>query len=248
MANIDYSQIKIGSNNENSIGFFGLKNDQDEAIVRIMHDSVESFDIVTTHPIQINGKYRRLNCIRDPREPIENCPVCAAGDKIQQRIYIHLINYTRDDDGNIVGKPCVWERSVSYARTLAGLINDYGPLSDCIFKIRREGASGDLKTTYAITYCRPEVYNPNVYVKPENAFDGYRAVGNVVFDKNFDELVYYVTTGSLDMPNQNAQSVPTVTPINNATMQYTPPVQNTADVPWEQNNVTTPIQRPIRRY
>ena len=73
-------------------------------------------------------------------------------------------------------------------------------------------------------------------------------MGNVVFDKNFDELVYYVTTGSLDMPNQNAQSTPAAGPVNNTTMQYTPPVQNTADVPWEQNNVTTPIQRPIRRY
>ena len=47
---IDFNNMSGGANN-NSVGFFSLKNDGDEAIVRIMHDNTASFDILTEHSI-----------------------------------------------------------------------------------------------------------------------------------------------------------------------------------------------------
>ena len=37
------------------VGFFTLKNDGDEAIVRIMHDTPEEFDILAVHQTQVDG-------------------------------------------------------------------------------------------------------------------------------------------------------------------------------------------------
>lgn len=198
MANINFDQINVGSgnaNNGNNVGFFTLKNDGDEAIVRIMHDSTADFNIMTTHSIQIDGKFRRVNCIRTPMEPMDKCPLCASGEKVQQRIYIHLIQYVRDESGAIVPRPMVWERSIQYAVTLKNLIDEYGPLSDSIFKVRRSGAPGQRDTSYSIMYGNPNVYRSDMYPKVEGAFDKYKVLGTAVMDKTYDEIATFVSTG-----------------------------------------------------
>ena len=74
------------------IGFFFLKNDGDEAVVRIMHDSTADFDMCAVHNVDVgNGRKRNVNCIRTPKEPIENCPLCAANVPVYTKIFIHLI-------------------------------------------------------------------------------------------------------------------------------------------------------------
>lgn len=236
MSQIRFDQINNNEGNDGNfrVGFFSLKNDGDEAIVRIMHDSTDTFDIVTTHPVQIGNKYRRVNCIRDPRDPLDNCPLCKSGSKIQQRLYIHLIQYVKDDQGNIVPQGKVWERAASYAVTLKNLIDEYGPLSNCIFKIRRNGEAGSMQTTYSILYGNPQVYRNDIYPTDPSIFEGYSAVGTAVMDKNFDELAEFMATGEFPASqNQNtqAQVVPQNAPVNYQTVQpqqvpyVAPPVQ-----------------------
>ena len=198
MAQIDFYSIQNNENsNGNSVGFFSLKSDGDEAIVRFAHDSVESFEILTTHDITLNGKFRKVNCIRDPEEPIENCPMCASGKNVKQRIYIRMVQYVVDQNtGNIVAMPKVWDRPASYARKLKSLMDEYGTLTDFVFKIKRHGASGSRETSYDILFCNPTNYDVNRYVKDFSAFDNYHALGSVVLNKNFDELFTFETTGS----------------------------------------------------
>lgn len=204
MAKINFDQISTGNeSNGFQVGFFSLKNDGDEAVVRIMHDNTASFDLVTTHPIQIGNKYRRVNCIRDPRDPMDNCPLCKSGAKVQQRFYIHLIQYVKDEQGNIIPQAKIWERSASYAVTIKNLIDEYGPLSDCIFKIRRNGEAGSMNTTYSILYGNPQVYRPEFYPKDESLFEGYSVVGGAVMDKNFEELSEFIATGEFPQRQQN---------------------------------------------
>ena len=76
--NLDEAELNGGNNsgNGNDVGFFTLRNDNDEAIVRFMCDSTDDFEILTVHDVQIGTKYRKVNCIRDPREPLDNCPLC----------------------------------------------------------------------------------------------------------------------------------------------------------------------------
>ena len=278
MAQIKFDQVNTGDTSDNLIRFFALKNDGDEAIVRIMHDNTDSFDLVTTHLIQHNNKYRRVNCIRDPREPLENCPLCKAGVKIQQRMYIHLIEYVKDDYGKIIPQGKIWERSATYAMTIKNLIDEYGPLSDCIFKIRRNGKPGSRETTYSILYGNPQMYKVEDYPKDENIFKNYSAVGTAVLDKSFEELAEFLATGDFpqmaeavkqnqetedtfnytDTAENNVRNISSqqnitfvrdnmgnpTTATSQGPQQYIDPNTNMVN----NDNVTTPIQRPIRYY
>jgi len=52
MAKISFEEAQSNVNsNSTGIGFFSLADDGDEAIVRILHDSTDSFDIVTVHEV-----------------------------------------------------------------------------------------------------------------------------------------------------------------------------------------------------
>lgn len=258
MAKINFEQINSGNDGGNfTVGFFSLKNDGDEAVVRIMHDDTSSFDLVTTHPIQIGNKYRRVNCIRDPRDPMDNCPLCKSGAKIQQRFYIHLIQYVKDEKGNIIPQAKIWERSASYAVTIKNLIDEYGPLSDCIFKIRRNGEAGSMNTTYSILFGNPQVYRPEFYPKDDSLFEGYSVVGSAVMDKNFDEIAEFIATG--EFPQRNVSNEDT----NNTPVPIPPQDPNgvitqrvfvddngvSAPYPTTASNATYPphtVQTPVR--
>ena len=194
MAEFSYQDLeKFSSNGNQQVGFFGLKNDKDEAIVRFAFDGVEGLQFATVHNVTVNGKYRKASCLRtDLRiDPIEKCPLCVAGIPLQRRVFIKLIQYNLDErDAN--GKPTysakVWERSANSAKTFASMVNNYGPLSDMVFKIVRNGVAGDTKTTYDILPCMPNVYNPELYVKDFSAFDNYSVIGTVVIKEDANGL------------------------------------------------------------
>ena len=202
MGQIDFNTFKQNLQNQNNrntntneqtrgkyIGYFSLKNDKDQAIVRIMVDSPEQLKIVGIHRVTVGGRLRAVNCMRDPREPIENCPFCAADKRLEYRVYIPVIEYTRDDQGKIRPRAKVWERSALYVDTITNLIDNYGPLSDSIFKIIRNGESGSKNTTYDIMYGNPSVYKPELYPKDETLFEGYEVIGTTVLDPTVEEAV-----------------------------------------------------------
>lgn len=202
MAQINFNDfLATQNNNQNAakgegkgsgVGFFSLKNDKDFAIVRIMHDSTDDFDIVAGHRMTVNDKLRMVNCIRSAHEPVENCPLCSAGKNLEYRLYIHLIEYVKNDEGKIIPIPRVWERSASYVNTLTNLIQEYGPLSENIFKITRNGEKGSKSTTYDIMYGSPKVYSNELYPMRPDAFKNYKAVGNMVLDYQYDKLAELV--------------------------------------------------------
>lgn len=276
MAQINFNNIQSSDNStSNSVGFFQLKNDGDEAIVRFAHDTVDSFELLTTHDVSYNGKFRKVNCVRNPQEPLENCPLCAKGQKISQRIFIHLVQYVQDETGKIVALPKVWDRPVTYAYKLKSLIEEYGPLTDSVFKIKRHGAAGSRETSYDILFCNPAMYDSNIYPKNFNAFDNYKSLGVIVMDKSFDELLTFATTGVFPETPKTEQNVtttpnvvPNTIPTNYAsvnTASYTPVRDNMVSGqfgnqnPFMQNgavennmsnmyNNTQSIQRPVRSY
>ena len=217
MANINFNELEAINNQNNAAnelpGFFTLSGDGDEAIVRFMHDSTDSFDIISTHSITVNGKFRNVNCIRNPKEPLDRCPLCARGDRINNRIYIHLVEYVIDPSTNqVVPKLRVWDRSLSYAQTLKNYLDNYGPLSDMICKIIRHGARGSMQTTYEIVpNLNKQIYPDNVYVKPVGAFENYTALGTAVANKSYEDLQFFVQNGTFPEPSNNNYS--TVEPV-----------------------------------
>lgn len=188
----DVDNVTSSSDNpqRSSVGFFSLKNDGDEAIVRIMHDDVESFDIHTCHVVQIDGRFRNVECIREPMSPVSDCPMCASKEKITTKLFIKMIQYVRDEQtGQIKANPVIWDRGISYAKILKNLLDEYGPLSENIFKIKRSGAAKSMDTTYSIMLGSPMVYKKEMYPIIPNAFDNYSVLNNiVVLNKNYDEM------------------------------------------------------------
>ena len=171
----------------NYVSYFGLKDDGDEAIVRFVSDP-EEFEVYTVHPTTVDGKFRKVNCINDLNVGVHSCPLCEAGVQLQNRFYIKLIEYTRDEQGNIIPQAKIWERPTSYIQRLVNLYTEYGSLKDNVFKIKRNGSKGDMKTDYVMMFLNPSIYNEQLYVKDFSAFENYSPLGTAILDKTADEM------------------------------------------------------------
>lgn len=216
------------------VSYFSLKKDQDEAIVRFMIDSPEDFDIVVVHQAKVGNFNRSVNCIRSAQDPIENCPLCEAGYKIGFRFYIRLIEYLPDEQGNIVGVPKIWERSSMYVQTFNDLLQEYGKLSDCVFKVKRNGATGSKDTVYSILFANQRLYEGPEYAKIPDAFKGYKVLGHAVVNKNFEELQALLSelgAGSKTPEEQPAYNKPQTPPSDMPFKDFPQPNQTTTPVP-----------------
>ena len=47
------NKTQEGAVNTNSVSYFALKNDGDEAVVRFIYDNPNQFDLLTVHTVQI---------------------------------------------------------------------------------------------------------------------------------------------------------------------------------------------------
>lgn len=198
--------------NKQYVSYFGLKDDGEEAVVRFAYSDPSQFDVYTVHPVTIDGKFRKVNCLRGYHDPVEKCPLCEAGEPVQNKIYIKLIKYERSKDDNSINLvPCVWERPASYMTILNNLFSEYGDISDCVFKIRRSGERGSLQTTYSIMFANPSVYNSQLYKKDFSAFEDYNVLGTAVLDKSYKEIVTDILGGEDDSVEEEA-TAPRVNP------------------------------------
>ena len=178
-------QAREEMNNGSKVGYFGIKEDKGEAIVRFCYNSPEEFNYISVHKLNIDGKYRNYNCIRDQDC---TCPLCQAGKKPSWRFYVQLIEYTKDENGNIVATPKIWDRPASFADKLTNNFEEYGGLKDFIFKIKRNGKPGDMKTEYDVFFPNQTIYNSELYTYTGNEFEGYKILGGPVMNKDFAEL------------------------------------------------------------
>ena len=177
------------------VGFFSLKNNGDEAIVRFMYESTNDFEILSYHTVQVGDRTRKINCVREAHEAVSACPLCSRGENTVTRFFIKLIQYVPDENGGIVAVPKVWERSISYAKTLSDLMNEYGPLKNNLFKIKRNGAAGSRDTKYSIMYASPQVYPVETYPYTGNELADFSVLGNLITNPTVDELNKFVVTG-----------------------------------------------------
>ena len=66
--------------NNGGSSFFSLKNDKDTASVRFMYNGLEDVEGYAVHKVEIEGKTRYVNCIREYNEPRSKCPLCNNGN------------------------------------------------------------------------------------------------------------------------------------------------------------------------
>lgn len=138
-----------------------LKEDGDTAIIRFPYKSMDDIIYTATHNVPMPGAPygRRIRCTETP-----DCELCAKGIKVDERVFVKFLTYTIDEtSGEVVLNCTVWDRPAAFADLdLKGLMEEYGDLTQCLFKIKRAGAGKN--TRYSILpVVNPVVYNPQVY-------------------------------------------------------------------------------------
>ena len=261
MANINYTDLTLENANSGDykVGFFGIKNGE-EAIVRFAINSLNDFELYTVHPITVGqSSYpnRRISCLRNnPKtDTINMCPLCAKGEKVQQRMYIKMIQYV-NENGQIVPKAVIWDRpAYSYAPQLKSYLDNYGPLSNIVCKIVRHGDGLDTKYDI-IPNLNPQIFNEQLYPKNFSDFNDFQVLGRMVMNKTYDEIVQFINTGNFPQVTKQSAAYPgnEPSPMTSAEANYVAqtvpdwaPVQDTV-LP---NNVPTDVpvmNRPVRYY
>lgn len=229
MAKLNYSTFvsrdtkkqQTGETKEFKVKYFSLADDGDEATVRFIYNSDSEFDIETVHVIEVEGKQRRVSCLRTGTEPLHVCPLCESGNRVYDKMFVKLIQYVSDESGHIVAQAKVWERPAYFSKTLKDFSKEYGSLSENVFKIKRQGKKGDTKTTYNILFANPMIYKPEIYVKDFSAFKDFELNKFFFTEKTADEMREFLETGKFSDKKEATKIAPEVSMPNTQAQQST---------------------------
>ena len=160
-------------------GFFSLKNDKDVATVRFMYNSIDDVEGYAVHQVQIDGKKRYVNCLREYNQPVDACPFCKAKMFTTAKLFIPVYN---EDTGKVQ----IWERGKKFFSKISSICARYPNVVSHKFEIERNGKPRETTTTYEIYEVDkddttledlPEVANP---------------LGSVILDKSADDMEFYL--------------------------------------------------------
>ena len=165
-------------------GFFSLKNDGDTARVRFLYNGIDDVEGYAVHEVQVDGKKRYVNCLRDYDEPKSECPFCDANKFQIAKLFIPVYNIDED-------KTQIWERGKKMFQKISSICSHYskGGLVSHIFEIERNGKAGEQTTSY-------EIYEVE---KDDTTLDDLpeqpEVLGGIVLDKTAEEMEYYLENG-----------------------------------------------------
>lgn len=238
------------ANNAVKVGFFKLKNDGDEALIRINVGSMEDLQFATVHQLGAAQKWMKISCLNEVGSYSDNCPLCravAAGNtsigKASKKVYIQmLVSYKDPITGQFSAAiPVIWERPAGFAREVANLLRDYGDLRTHVLKVTRNGAAGSMQTTYSISYI-PLYDKPETVSTDFGPFVNFNIAKHSYWEKSAEDINTFLTTGSFPEYTKPAQEGAYVAP-QTAAPTYTAPVQ-TAPVYQTPVN-STPVAQPV---
>ena len=166
--------------------FFSLKNDGDVARVRFMYNDMEDVVGYAVHEVEVDGKRRYVNCLREYNEPKSKCPFCEGGYFQRAKLYIPV--YDLDDK-----EVKIWERGKNFFGKISSICARYAtgnvPLVAHTFEVERHGKKGDTQTTY-------EIYETGVDdTKLSDLPEIPNVLGSIILDKNADDMREYLDTG-----------------------------------------------------
>lgn len=167
-------------NEERYGGFFLLRNDKDFADVVFLYRGKSDVLIADTHYVKSADYTGYVHCCG------KGCPACGKGIRVQTKLFIPLYNYA-------TGKVEFWDRSVRFENQLvADVFDKYPNPSEFVFRITRNGASGDLNTTYSIVCIGANT--------PESGCKSYETIlaeNNIIFPNYYDNVVREFSPGEL---------------------------------------------------
>lgn len=164
--------------------YFSLKDDGDTATIRFLYNDINDVEGVAVHEVEVGDKKIDVECLRNYNEPVDNCPLCAAGYKQNAKLFIPVY-----DEGSKESK--IWTRGRTFFNKLSSLCSRYNPLVATPFEIERVGKKGDQNTTYE-TYPK-QSDNARIQDFPEIS-----AEGTCFQVKTFEEMQKFLNTGMFD--------------------------------------------------
>lgn len=195
MARFNAKDIENYGQSSNGSSFFRLENDGDLATVRFMYNTVEDVEGYAVHEIEVGGKKRYVNCLREYSDPIDMCPLCKARYKVLTKLFVMLYDVNSEEVK-------IWDRGKTFYSKLSSLCNRYNPLVSTPFEIERNGKKGDQKTTYeTFPLKQDDTILDDLPEAPE-------LLGTLILDKTAEELEYFLECGEFPT-EQPAQEEPT---------------------------------------
>ena len=239
-----FNSVQNAQNNASQgpkVGFFKLKDDGDEALVRINLGTVEELQFAAVHTLNVAGKWMKVSCL----SPFGtgSCPLCTSANggngsvsKAGKKVYVQMLAAYRDKATGTFSAPVpvIWERPAGFSKDLANKLRDYGNLREVLLKVTRNGIAGDMKTTYSLDYAVPTVFKPELVPADFSAFNNFNIAKHSYWEKTPEEIVAFLQTGSFPEAQQAAQSAaaPQVAPqqVYTASVNptYTAPVAQAA--------------------
>lgn len=167
-------------------GFFSLKGDGDSAVVRFLYNDVDDVEGYAVHEVEIDGKKRYVNCLRDYNSPIDDCPFCRAKKYQVAKLFVPL--YNEDEQ-----KVQIWERGKKFFAKISGICSRYNkaPIFQQTFEIVRNGKPNDTQTTY-------EIYRTEDDIDKDVRLDDYdmpEILGGTILDKSAEDMEFYLDAG-----------------------------------------------------
>lgn len=192
------------------LNYFTIKSDKETKFVRFLYRSADDILGAVVHSnIPVNGRYRKINCIKAPGV---SCPMCDAGLPVSRRYFLEMLEY-EVVNGQFTGNKiyCVWERGSNFMKDLQSEINRYVPynanLYDYLWEITRENGRTQMDVTYRIRKADDSYSNYCTITAediPENPLD---IIGKrLVLSKTAQEMKTYVEVG--EFPNSGNTNEP----------------------------------------
>jgi hypothetical protein len=163
-------------------GFLSIPNDGDVVRVRFLYNKLEDIEGVAVHQIEVDGKKRYVNCLREYGKPVDDCPMCKAGRFVNAKLFIPVYDI---ESGTVK----IWERGKKFFGKMAGLCSRYASkdnLVSHVFEIERHGKKGDTQTTYEVYECEKDD------TTLEDLPEAPDIIGGLVLDKNKEEMQYFI--------------------------------------------------------
>lgn len=160
-------------------GYFSLKNDKDVAQVRFMYNSIDDVEGYAVHQVEIDGKKRYVNCLREYNQPVDTCPFCKARMFTTAKLFIPIYNVDEE-------RVQIWERGKKFISKISSICARYPNVVSHIFEIERNGKKGETSTTYEIY----EVGKDDTTL--EDLPEQNPVLGTLVLDKSADDMEFFI--------------------------------------------------------
>lgn len=240
------------------VGFFKLKNDGDVAVARLNISTTDDLAFASVHTISANGKWLKVSCMNPLGSYTGSCPLCnavAGGNtsisKAAKKVYIQMMVSYRDPNsasGYTAPAPVIWERPAGFSKEIANKLMIAGDLRNTLVLITRNGAAGDMQTTYSMDLipATHPVFKSEMVPNDFSAFANFNIAKHSYWEKTVDEINAYLTTGSFPEAIRTNNTAPAVAaaPVATATPVYAAPVQPTYTAPVAPATVA-PVVTPV---